>query len=171
LQMMQFICAVLMCGAFLYTLTQHRRGLEALMGEQPFHYGWGWSIGSLFIPFWNFYRPWVGFAEVRRAAFGIAKRRRVSLEWKSDGFSTGTLALGLGYLVACFALRVVGKMAGRIMSDPNVDLAAVERLGNLLVVSAGIQVFILFSLVWYLLSIGGALKKVNMSFLTASRFV
>ncbi len=100
------------------------------MSGSPFRFGWGWTIGSLFIPFWNFYRPWVGFAEVRRAA-GIAARQRVSLEWKSDGFRAATLALGLGYFLGSIALQCwATKTAEGIAAKSDFGLDAVERLAR-----------------------------------------
>lgn len=170
LDIIQRICFVLVGVAFFYALTQHRRSLEGLMSGSPFRFGWGWTIGSLFIPFWNFYRPWVGFAEVRRAAFGIAARQRVSLEWKSDGFSAATLALGLGYFLGSIALQAMAKTAEGIAAKSDFGLDAVESLRDLLMLDLGIRIFILGLLIWYLRSTGAALKKIDASFVMASRF-
>jgi hypothetical protein len=170
LDLLQRGAFILSGAAFLYALTQHRRSLEAVMGGAPFKHGWGWTIGSLFIPLWNFYRPWVGFAEVRRAAFGIARRQRVSLEWQGDGFSTGTLVFGLGYFLGSVAVQGIAKAAERLAGDPNFGLDAVESLRDLLIADVGFRAFLLGLLIWYLRAIGASLRKIDTSFLMASRF-
>ncbi len=65
--------------AFLFSMSKIRNGVEELIGKPAFFYGWGWTIGSLFIPIVCLYRPWVGFAEIRRAVRGMAARNRISL--------------------------------------------------------------------------------------------
>ena len=157
-------------AAFLYGLTQYRRSLESLMGGQPFQFGWGWTIGSLFIPFWNLYRPWVGFAEVRRAALGIVARQRVSLEWKSDPFSTATLVLGLSYFIGSVTLQILAGRAETISKNPSFGLEAVDLIRDLLIIDVGARGVIVGVMLWYLRTIVAALRKVDASFLVASRF-
>lgn len=71
--------------------TQNRKELK---------YGFGWTVGSIFIPFINFYRPWVGLGEIRRVTFeerfGFAK-----------GFDVFTLWFGIVWCLGIFALRLV----------------------------------------------------------------
>ena len=145
---------------FLLSISKIRKGLEALLGNTAFFYGWGWTIGSVFIPFVSLYRPWVGFAEVRRAVKGMASRRRISMEWLFDGFNSDTLILGLGYICASIALRVVDAEANTIGSDQDFGLAGVDQILGLSAIEVAARLVIFGVMVWYLRSLVVAARQV-----------
>ena len=146
--------------AILVALTAARRGLEKIIGEASFYHGWGWTIGSLFIPFWSLYRPWVGFAEVRRAALGVAKRGRVSMEWKSDGFSFSTFCLALTWIFGTAALKALGGEIERTLGVQNFGVPQVEVAMHLFSVDTAIRLFIAGFCFWYLRGIIKAMQSV-----------
>jgi len=156
--------------AFLVSISKIRGGMEALLGKQAFFYGWGWTIGSIFIPFVFFYRPWVGFAELRRAVRGIASRRRVSLEWKTDGVSGDTLILAATFIAGSLMIRALGMQAGDLAATPNFGIETVDSLLRLMSFETVARLLMLVVLIWYLHSLTRAAKQVAVAAEAAETF-
>lgn len=153
--------------AFLLAMTAFRRGLEAIVGASHLRYGWGWTIGSVFIPIWNLYRPWVGYAEVRRMAIAAA-RQPYNIE--PPEFDFATLLLGISY--------VLGSSAVVVMEIQLTVLAAVKPYGVVQVDQSGIMVAaivivrLIWSgyLTWYLASIWSLLEKTRIAIVELDPF-
>jgi hypothetical protein len=56
---------------FLLAMLNARRLAEAI-GIHSWEYRWGWTVATIFIPIACLFRPWLGFAEIRRAIFASA---------------------------------------------------------------------------------------------------
>lgn len=156
--------------AFLLSVSKIRHGLEALLGKGAFSYGWGWTIGAIFIPIVGLYRPWVGFAELRKAVKGLDHRKRISLEWKSDAAGGDTIVLALSFIVGSIALQLLGDQATEVAARPNFGLQAVDAFVQLTQFEAAVRVLMLVVLVWYLWSMTAAARRVASTAETADTF-
>jgi hypothetical protein len=156
------IIAGMIVGALLAlaSLSYSRWGLEAVIGKESFHYSWGWTIGTLFIPVVCLYRPWVGFGEVRRAAIGMSSRARVSQEWQSDGFHLDNLIFGLAWLLVFVVIRVLVAQIETLVTG-QFGIAEVDQVTQYLFADAIIRLVVLGVTVWYLNKIARAVRAVS----------
>lgn len=87
---------------FLLSMANMRR-IACMLGISGFRYGWGWTVGSFFVPLWCYYRPWVGLAEIRRAAIHSAEAGQAGTAWQY-GTSWPTVALMATHLANMLVL-------------------------------------------------------------------
>lgn len=88
----------------------HARILAELAGV-GLSYRYGWTIATLFIPLVNLVRPWLGFAEIRRAIVGTAATSQPGAE---SGFSFFTVLLALAVILGSAVQRAVGTEFDRL---------------------------------------------------------
>jgi hypothetical protein len=85
-----YLPSIFFCLGFLIAMGYARRIAQA--AGVRFGYSYGWTVGTLFIPLINLVRPWLGFAEIRRAVLATAREGRPTTEGQ---ISLLTLVLGL----------------------------------------------------------------------------
>jgi hypothetical protein len=158
LGVLQLVSFIIACIGFLVAMTKYRSAIKVLIGE-TFSYGWGWTIGSLFIPILGLYRPWVGFGEVRRAVIGIDRRRTLTINWKSNGANFGTVILALVWIGGMVTLRVTDIEGVKLARTPGFGLDQVTALKHYLAIEAGLRIIIFGTVIWYLRSIASALQR------------
>lgn len=140
-------------AAFLVAMARARR-IAQEAGLTDFQYGYGWTAGSLFVPFWNFSRPWVGFGEIRNAILRSVTMRQLGGAWKTEEVGAATIALGLivilanlfGYSYATF---------GRLPAPHEADafLAWIDHMRIYFLILAGLGFVRLGTLFLYLLTL------------------
>jgi hypothetical protein len=79
--------------------------------KQTFKHGFGWTVGSLLIPFINFYRPWVGLGEIRRTAIYV--RYKVMRK-----FDVWTLLFALTFYAALLSTKVISAEEQSLANKP-----------------------------------------------------
>jgi hypothetical protein len=90
--------------------------------DRTFKYTIGWTIGGLFVPIVNFFRPWLGLGEIRRTVLAM---RGINI--KFDAF---TLFFTLAYFLTNGVLRVIGRLeeeVGRAL-ETNFTLAKYQSM-------------------------------------------
>jgi hypothetical protein len=85
-----YLPSIFFCLGFLIAMGYARRIAQA--AGVRFGYSYGWTVGTLFIPLLNLVRPWLGFAEIRRAVLATA---REGCPTTGGQISLLTLLLGL----------------------------------------------------------------------------
>lgn len=86
--------AVALAGFFVAMGRARRMASEA--GISGYEHGFGWTVGSIFVPILNFFRPWVGLAEIRKSILISVRERRTGNGWAAfNEVSLATLAIGL----------------------------------------------------------------------------
>ncbi len=95
----KLVYATLLLGwlAFFAAMFGPRKALSGLV-DIVWKYGFGVTIGSMVVPFWSFYRPWVGLAEIDKAVVAVAQQGRLPEDWRKK-FSLATLLLALVVIV------------------------------------------------------------------------
>jgi hypothetical protein len=122
---------------------------------------WRYTILSLFIPIWCLYRPWLGFAEVRRAATGIARRKSLSPSWRTDGFNFATFALAfVWYVLGCGFSLVIGKVIEQ-EGDKDITLGTLDLIQRLTTWQIGVDSIFFATLIWYMFSLCRALGSIS----------
>jgi hypothetical protein len=105
------ILAVL--AGFFRSIVQARRDAETA-GLAGYQYDIRETLWSALIPFYNFYRPWVGLSELRRSIFVAVDMRQKGKRWNKYGdVSTATIGLAVVLLIALAAEIVVVAIADR----------------------------------------------------------
>jgi hypothetical protein len=145
--------AIALYGAgFLLAMLNARRLAEAI-GVRSWNYGWGWTVGTLFIPIVCLFRPWLGFAEIRRAIFASAAAGRATKD--DDEFSTFTLILGLAIVVGAGIVNTMGTAANRLATPTSLAsfYGYVDQASHMLLTMAAAQAATLAIMLTYLLTI------------------
>jgi hypothetical protein len=140
-------------AAFLVAMARARR-IAQEAGLTDFQYGYGWTAGSLFIPFWNFSRPWVGLGEIRNAILRSATMRQLGNAWKTDEVGAATVALGLIVILANLFGYSYAKL-GRLPVPHEADafLAWTDHMSIYFLILAGMGFVRLGTLFLYLLTL------------------
>lgn len=146
------IAALLLYGLGFLVAMWHARGIAEAIGISDWTYRWGWTVASIFIPFVCLVRPWLGFAEIRRAILASAAGGRPTI---GREFSAFTLLLGTSFFVCSGAVRMFGfELENAAAPDSSdafyayVDLASSSLLGM-----AAAQAIMLGIMLVYLLTI------------------
>lgn len=146
------IAALVLYGlGFLVAMWQARRLAEAI-GVRDWTYGWGWTVASVFIPFVCLVRPWLGFAEIRRAILASSASGRPTIGQEFSGF---TLLLGMSFFLCSGAVRMLG-IALETEAVPNSSdafYAYIDLANSTLLSMAAVQVVMLGIMLVYLLTI------------------
>jgi hypothetical protein len=67
-----------------------------------------WTVITLFVPLLNLIRPWLGFAEIRRAILFSGRHTRVGVAWvEASGTSLFTILLSVTYLLITASRKVM----------------------------------------------------------------
>jgi hypothetical protein len=149
----------LILSAFFVAMARARR-IAMAVGVAGFDCSLGWTIASFFIPILNFYRPWIGLAEIRNAVILSSRFRQGGEEWKNHEGPTGaTWALG--------AVAVVMPIVSRHFDPSSVpdpqsagDLPQwIDAQWNLTVIGAAIELAWAIPFVLYLMALYGPLKQ------------
>ena len=136
---------------FLVAMWSARRLAEAV-GIRSWEYRWVWTVVTIFIPIACLFRPWLGFAEIRRAIFACVATGRPS---RGEGFSAFTLILGLVTFV-CWGIIKVASAAADQVAEPSSAAefySHVDRATHLLLTIAAAQGGLLATLLAYLLTL------------------
>jgi hypothetical protein len=136
---------------FLVAMLNARRLVEAI-GIRSWNYGWGWTVGTIFIPIACLFRPWLGFAEIRRAIFASAAAGRATTD---DEFSIFTLILGAAVFLCGGIGNFMGSTVDRLTtpSSPESFYGYVDQFSHLLLTMAAAQAVMLAITLIYLLTI------------------
>lgn len=160
----------LLAGVSFVVAMAYARKVAESSGLRGFRWGLGWTIGSFFIPILNFYRPWVWFAEIRRAAFDSAALATAGAAWAAKrSFSAATFALASLY----FCIHMVGLARGYVILTSMLDALRVGSLKQpksfltfvsdnfgLLVGQEILEIVLLLALAIYLATLQPKLKRV-----------
>src|SRR5262245_9752443 len=136
---------------FLLAMLNARRLAEAI-GIRSWNHGWGWTVGTLFIPIACLFRPWLGFAEIRRAIIDSAAAGRAT---KSNEFSAFTLILGITFFVGGGIVNAMGNAANGLTAptSPASFYGYVDQASHMLVTMAAVQAVMFAITLTYLLTI------------------
>jgi hypothetical protein len=148
-------------------MTLYRRGLEAVIGKRAFQWHWGWTLGGFLIPFWNFYRPWVGFAEVRRNAVALA---REPYRLERPDFDLPTLLLALVFFLVSAAIAMLGVRIVVLEHLRPFNLLNIDRAGLLFIVTGILRAVWSFALLGYLYSIWSLLQQARIAIIELEPF-
>lgn len=135
--------------AFLVAMGYARRVARAAGVE--FAYSYRWTVIALFIPILNIVRPWLGFAEIRRAVMNAAEGRLTTF----GGFSFMTLALGLTIFINGGLQRELGGELEQLPQPESVEgfYAYMDQVESLTLLGNGSQLVQLLVMCAYLLTI------------------
>jgi hypothetical protein len=151
--------------AFLMCMTQVRHAIASIT-KVPL-VSWGWTLGTLIIPIWCLYRPWIGFAEIRRAAIGMSKRQRISDAWERDGFSYATFAVALAwFILGCAATQVISRAIQDVEQQEAIGLPQIDGVAQLAQAQLCVDVAFYSTLAWYMFSLCNALRIICLSCLS-----
>jgi uncharacterized membrane protein YhdT len=87
------ISALVLSYSFLFTAMARARRIATEAGVTGYEFGFGWTVGSIFVPFWSLYRPWVGLAEIRDSIFGTLRDGRAGEAWRTERASDASWIL------------------------------------------------------------------------------
>jgi hypothetical protein len=164
---------VVILGAFagnillLVTMTLFRHGLEAVVGKGAFHWSWGWTIGGAIVPLWNFYRPWIAYAEVRCNAVALA---REPYRLERPDFDVPTFLMALLFFAVSVAIGMVGARVVMLHMMWPVKLASIESVGFLLLVTGILRAVWSFAVLGYLYSIWSLLQQARIAIIELEPF-
>jgi len=102
---LEFLLVLAAVAAFFVAMSGPRQAMTQL-GRRDWQYSYGWTVATMIVPLWNFYRPWVGLGEIDRALNNAARTGRIDDGWRRD-FSSATLALGLVFMTAGLLVQTV----------------------------------------------------------------
>jgi hypothetical protein len=102
---LEFLLALAAVAAFFVAMSGPRKAMMGL-GRRDWKYSYGWTVATMIVPLWNFYRPWVGLGEIDRALGNAARTGRIDDSWRRD-FSGATLALGLVFMIAGLLVQAI----------------------------------------------------------------
>lgn len=136
---------------FLVAMLNARRLAEAI-GIRSWNYGWGWTVGTIFVPIACLFRPWLGFAEIRRAIFATAAAGQAT---KDDEFSVFTLILGAAFFICGGIGNFLGAAVDQLTSpsSPHSFYDYVDQFSHLVLTMAAVQAVLLVMMLIYLLTI------------------
>lgn len=137
-------------GFFLAMLNARR--LAEAIGVRGWTYGWGWTVGTIFIPIACLFRPWLGLAEIRRAIVDSAAAGRAT---RSEEFSASTLILGASFFVCSGIVRISGFGIEHLAAPSSAFsfYQFIDREISLLLTIAAAQAVMLGIMLAYLLTI------------------
>jgi len=126
---------------FLLAMLNARRVAEAV-GIRGWDNSWGWTVGTIFIPIACLFRPWLGFAEIRRAIFASAAAGRAT---RDREFSTFTLVLGAAFFICGGIGNVTGRAVDQLPapSSPDSFYGYVDKFSDLLLTMGAAQAVML----------------------------
>lgn len=133
--------------AFLYGMGTARKIIVRLLGPNALHFGWGWTVGSLFIPIWMLYRPWAGFGEIRQAITHMAKQGVADMSWKQTGTSVATVWLGAIVIIGSSVSKGLERQAekaaaGEVTLSSFADSVQTIEIGGLCDTAAAIAIIV-----------------------------
>jgi hypothetical protein len=102
---LEFLLVLAAVAAFFVAMSGPRKAMTGL-GRRDWKYSYGWTVATMIVPLWNFYRPWVGLGEIDRALNNAARTGRIDDGWRRD-FSSATLGLGLVFMIAGLLVQAV----------------------------------------------------------------
>lgn len=146
------LAAIALYGVgFLLAMLNARRLAEAI-GIRSWNYGWGWTVATIFVPIACLFRPWLGFAEIRRAIFASAAAGRAT---KDDEFSVSTLILGAAFFICGGIDNFMGAAVDQLTtpSSPDSFYGYVDQFNHLVLTMAAVQAVMLATMLMYLLTI------------------
>ena len=123
-----------------------RRCAQAV-GLSGYRWTFRWTLISLFVPFLNFVRPWLGFGEIRRSIVASHRDKTSGQAWHSETFSPSTLLLGLFVFSNILISRIVSGPSNILRPLAISDFIAVSEI-----LLAG-DVVLLGYVGWYILSL------------------
>ena len=105
------IVAWLACFTAFFAAMYQARRLATAVGVRDYSHSFLWTVITLFIPFLNLYRPWVGLDEIRRSVIGTAQTERPSADGDMTAF---TYALAATIIVGGVGARWTSRLADNL---------------------------------------------------------
>jgi hypothetical protein len=153
--------AVILTGFFLGAARARRAAEEA--GLTGYSHGLGWTMASFFVPFLNFYRPWVGLGEIRRSIFVAADDGETGRKWNRFG-DVSTATIGLAVIVLGMSMGAIVYNLLASTPTPHSAAAAFAQLDHhrdrVLVTLAFITIEVM-ALFAYLATLGSKLRDLT----------
>ena len=144
--------------AFLCAMMYAQRCAEAI-GITGYRWSLRWTVISMYVPFLNFVRPWLGFGEIRRSIIRSTNRIADDQAWRTVSFSPATLLLGIIFMTSQF----IEGMAYKVITDflPDFRNADVSLSNTILSARIGIasELICLAYVGWYLFSLRAPLRN------------
>jgi hypothetical protein len=128
----------------LFVAMLYARRCAQAVGLSGYHWTFRWTFISLFVPFLNFVRPWLGFGEIRRSIVASHRDKTSGQAWHSETFSPSTLLLGV-----CVFSNI---LVSRIVSGPLNILTISDFIAASKILLAG-DIVLLGYVGWYILSL------------------
>ena len=151
IEAMLLVGVVLGLAAFLLLIYRAAKTLSILEVKQNF--GAGLTVGSLFIPFLCFYRPWAGLGEVRNTLRDTLSERRLP-----DAGITGANGETVIYAIAFFVYATIDKViavwAFSLVPKEEINNGTefhvyLERVSNLFLTEIVVSTMYHLVLLWY----------------------
>jgi hypothetical protein len=155
---------VIATAAGLFVIYRLALILRSLKVEQ--HFGPGLTVGSMFIPFYSFYRPWAGLGEVRNT-LTIARREGRLAEKGIRGANAATVVYGVSVFAYLAVMRLLDKEAD--LATPKGEfsgaahyLAFLDQISAMFMVQIVTTVIFIAITSWYWLRTASLAKRVSM---------
>jgi hypothetical protein len=102
---LEFLLVLAAVAAFFVAMYGPRKAMT-LLGRRDWKFSYGWTVATMIVPLWNFYRPWVGLGEIDRAVNNAARTGRIDDGWRRD-FSIATLGLGIVFMAGGLLVQLI----------------------------------------------------------------
>jgi hypothetical protein len=162
-RILNFAGYALTLSAFFTGMARVRRIAGTALGSR-FEYGYGWTVGALFVPIICLFRPWVGLAEIRSSITGAGRTGRPGPVLADNPGGGPTWALAVIFFIGTTVhLGLTFAMTSKI--PPGADAFAawcVQALG-LLTAGLVIQTAVYGAFLLYLITLHRPLRRVALS--------
>lgn len=102
---LSLIGSILSAIAFLHFMYRARKIAE-LERISSYRWSWRWTVISLFVPFWNLVRPWLGFAEIQKSWRYASDLINQDVSLSDLPFSWHTFSLVISLMISSITGRI-----------------------------------------------------------------